>query len=72
MKHQFLIDESGEKWDDDYIDSLMTGDSLYLRYIMSKMSRRLSAINAERQAKGLDVLKEADGTVVEIVDPYAQ
>ena len=72
VKHQFLIDESGEKWDDDYIDSLMTGDSLYLRYIMSKMSRQLSAINAERQAKGLDVLKEADGTVVEIVDPYAQ
>ena len=71
MKHQFLIGETGDKWDDEYIDKLMTGDSSYLEYMMRKMARRLREVNAERAAQGLDPLTEADGTPVEIYDPYA-
>ncbi|MGN0280856.1 MAG: DUF4843 domain-containing protein [Prevotella sp.] len=71
VKHQFLISETGEKWDDEYIDKLMTGDANYLDYICRKMARRLREVNAERQAQGLDVLREADGTPVDIYDPYA-
>lgn len=70
VKHQFLIEQSGNKWDDEYIDSLMNGDGDYLMYICKKMSKRLKEVNAERVAQGLDVLKEADGTVVEIEYPY--
>lgn len=71
VKHQFLINETGDKWDDEYIDKLMTGDSSYLEYMMRKMARRLREVNAERAAQGLDPLTEADGTPVEIYDPYA-
>ena len=65
------IEQTGKKWDDEYIESLIKGDSNYLKYLVRKMSARLSEVNAERTAKGLDVLKEADGTIVEIVDVYA-
>lgn len=71
VKHQFLIEQTGKKWDDEYIESLIKGDSNYLKYLVRKMSKRLDEVNAERVAKGLDVLKEADGTIVEIVDVYA-
>lgn len=71
VKHQFLINETGEKWDDDYIDGLMTGDDMYLMYMLGKMSRRLDEVNAQRIAQGQEVLQEADGTVVTIFDPYA-
>ena len=71
VKHQFLIDETGKKWDDEYITSLLEGDSNYLTYMVRKMSKRLDEVNAERLAQGLDVLREADGTPVEIEDPYA-
>ena len=71
VKHQFLINETGDKWDDEFIDKLMTGDSNYLQYMYRKMAKRLREVNAERQAQGLDILREADGTPVEIYDPYA-
>ncbi len=70
VKHRFLIEETGEKWDDEYIDKLMTGDSEYLVYMTQKMSKRLAEVNAERAAQGKEPLAEADGTPVEIEDPY--
>lgn len=66
VKHQFLISETGEKWDDEYIDKLMTGDNMYLTYLAQKMTKRLAEVNAEREAKGQGPLAEADGTVVTI------
>ena len=66
VKHQFLIDQTGEPWDDEYIVALHDGDSAYLEYLMAKMQNQLDALNAERVAQGLDVLKEADGTEVYI------
>ena len=69
-KHQFLIDQTGQKWDDDYIESLMTGDSSYLAYLAQKLATRLAEVNAERQDQGLDVLREADGTEVSLAPSY--
>ena len=71
VKHQFLINETGEKWDDEYIDKLMTGDSMYLEYMQRKMAKCLREYNEQRLSQGLDVLREADGTEVVIEDPYA-
>ena len=68
VKHRFLIEETGEKWDDEYIDKLMTGDSEYLMYMTQKMTRRLEAVNAERATQGLPPLAEADGTPVVIME----
>jgi hypothetical protein len=64
VKHQFLIDHTGKKWDDDFIEQLMTGDSNYLQYLAQKMRADLVTLNAERAAKGLGDLSEADGTPV--------
>lgn len=66
VKHQFLIDQNGKAWDDDYIASLMEGDNNYLNYLLQEMQKALARVNAERQALGLDVLREADGTEVVI------
>lgn len=64
VKHQFLIDHTGWKWDDEYIDQLMRGDETYLAYLVQKLQGELAKCNAERKAQGLDVLREADGTEV--------
>ncbi|MBR1462234.1 MAG: DUF4843 domain-containing protein [Prevotella sp.] len=65
VKHQFLIEQTGKKWDDEFIETLMGGSSFdYIDYMMAKMEKRLAEVNAEREAQGLDVLKEEDGTVV--------
>lgn len=64
VKHKFLIEQTGEKWDDDYIDKLMTGDGGYLYYLIDKMNQRLEEVNAERAARGEGPLCEADGTLV--------
>lgn len=71
VKHNFLIEETGQKWDDEYIDGLMNGDGGYYTYMIRKMAKRLEQVNAERAAQGLDPLAEADGTPVTIIDPYA-
>ena len=72
VKHRFLIEKTGKAWDDDYIEELMGGDSNYIDYIQKKVTKLLEEENAHRQAQGLDVLKEADGTVVDFNDgnPY--
>lgn len=64
VKHKFLIDHTGKKWDNDYIDQLMTGDSNYLMYVLDKMATDLETLNNERAAQGLGELSEADGTIV--------
>ena len=66
VKHQFLIDHTGLKFDDEFIYKTMIEDlnDDYLSYLVKKMRKVLAEVNAERQAQGLDVLKEADGTEV--------
>ena len=52
VRHRFLIDVSGEKWDDEYVDSLVdtymlgNGDQGYLFYYAQKMYRALQEYNS--------------------------
>lgn len=70
VKHQFLIEHTGKPWDDDYIESLMTGDQSYLSYLIQKLQSELDELNEERAEEGLDPLSEADGTEVVIAQSY--
>lgn len=78
VKHQFMIEQTGFKWDDDYLYNVMgftssltysggtnsNYDSGFVTYIQQILIKKLQQVNAERVAQGLDVLKESDGTVV--------
>lgn len=66
IKHQWMIDNTGEKWDDEYIKSLWAGDSGYRDYLIGKLQKKLSAENEARAAQGLDPLCEADGSEIVI------
>jgi hypothetical protein len=66
VKHKFLIDVSGEAWDEAYIAELMAGDSGYVTYLADIYRLKLAELNAERAAEGLAPLSEADGSPVVI------
>lgn len=63
VKHQFMIDVTGDMWDDDYINSFID-DFGYVSYLKSKLRVALEEENARRAAQGLDPLAEADSTPV--------
>ncbi len=67
--HQFLIDQTGEPWDDEYINKAV-GDMGFINYIGGWLPRRLAEVNAERQAQGLGVLMEEDGVTPVACIPY--
>lgn len=62
--HQFMIDVTGEKWDEEYIDAI-SSDAGYIEYLGNYFPKKLEEVNAERVAAGLGVLCEEDGTPVE-------
>jgi len=78
VKHRWLIDQTGNKWDDDYISNTLgftssdtwedgvnsNYDGDYCSYLSQALSIRLAEYNAARLAEGLEVLKEEDGTTV--------
>ena len=64
VKHQLLIDWTGNPWDEEYIDEFLAGDSAYVNYIVDYCTQRLEEENAARLAQGLDVYREKDGTEV--------
>ncbi|OFY42722.1 MAG: hypothetical protein A2X18_13620 [Bacteroidetes bacterium GWF2_40_14] len=78
VKHQWLIEQTGNKWDNEYLSSVLgftssntstdgtnsNYDSGYCSYLSAALTKKLNAYNAARTAQGLDILKEADGTVV--------
>lgn len=66
--HRFIIDVTGEKWDDDYITSACS-DQGFLYYIGTWLKNKLDEVNAERAAQGLDPLMNDDGTPV-VVEPF--
>lgn len=57
-KHQWMIDVSGKRWDDDYIDNITTDE---FKYWISTFKRKLKEINAERAAQGLGPWCDEDG-----------
>lgn len=72
VKHQWLIEQTSEMWDDEYLRSigftptLPSGnfDLQYITYLRDELRKKLLAHNALLQSQGKAVLKEADGTVV--------
>ncbi len=81
VKHQFLIDITGKRWDDDYLynelgfasGEIMYGavpvtnanyDRSYVVFYAQTLRIKLQEYNQQRINQGLDVLKEADGTIV--------
>lgn len=63
VKHQFMIDVTGEKWDDDYIKSFIN-DYGYVTYLKSKLRTALDEENARRRAAGLGDLCEENGMLI--------
>lgn len=63
VKHQFMIDATGEMWDDDYINGFIN-DFGYASYLGSKLRVALDEENARRATQGLPPLAEADGTPI--------
>lgn len=68
VKHQFMIDNTKYKWDDDYLKSIgvhnSSVDQTFLIYIGNKLYKLLNELNAQRAAQGLPDLQEEDGTFV--------
>ena len=61
--HELLIQWSGNAWDDDYVKSIATSYD-YLSYLRDFFNEKLEEVNAERQAQGLDILREPNGDPV--------
>ena len=57
-KHQFMIDATGNAWDEAYIEEFMNGDSGYQTYMAAWLPQELERVNAERTSQGLDILRE--------------
>lgn len=70
VKHQFMIDVTGLKWDNDfllntlYISNFARMDQAYVTYLVSILQKKLKELNATRAAQGLGKLSEADGSIV--------
>lgn len=78
VKHQWLIEQTGNKWDDEYLSEILgftssststngtnsNYDSGYCSYLRAALIKKLTDYNSARTAQGLEVLKEDDGTVV--------
>lgn len=68
QKHLLMIEWTGDAWDEEYIEELVSGDAAYWHYMANWMKRKLEEENAKRLADPAigEVYKEADGkTVVE-------
>ncbi|MDR1272968.1 MAG: DUF4843 domain-containing protein [Odoribacteraceae bacterium] len=66
VKHKFLIDASGEAWDEAYITALVAMNTNYVNYLAAVYRLKLAELNAERAGQGLSPLGEADGNPVVI------
>jgi hypothetical protein len=64
VKHQLMIEWSGEAWDEEYLKELSNGDYGYVTYLSTWFSELLEEANAKRLAQGLEVYQEEDGTPV--------
>ncbi len=64
VKHRFMIDHTGMRWDEPFIQELLAGDTGYIRYLMMLLARELKEENAARAKQGLRPLAEEDGREV--------
>ncbi|MBD0835436.1 DUF4843 domain-containing protein [Aestuariibaculum suncheonense] len=58
VKHQLLIDATGQRWDDSFIELELTEE--YLGFYKNLAVLELNRINEEREAQGLHKLREDD------------
>lgn len=71
VKHMFMIEHSGDRWDDEYFikvlgyDNSSSVDQTYLKHLSNKFQNILDGVNADRQKENLDLLKEDDGSTVQ-------
>ena len=63
-KHELMIEWTGNAWDDAYLEELFGGDSGYVTYLGQWFQRKLAEENAAREAQGLDIYREPDGSPV--------
>lgn len=54
-RHEFMIEVTGEPWDDEFIGTLTLDDKNYYLYVFN---RELKRVNAERAAQGLPPLRD--------------
>lgn len=70
VKHQFMIDATGFRWDDNYLKNVLhvldfaQSDQTYIAYLAQLIQKKLTEYNAQRASQGLGKLTEADGTIV--------
>lgn len=64
VKHRFMIDHTGLRWDEPFISQLLDGDWGYIQYLMMLLARELDAENAARARQGLKALAEDNGKPV--------
>lgn len=55
VRHEFMIEVTGEAWDDDFIGTLDVDAKNYYLYVFN---RELKRVNAEREEQGLPPLRE--------------
>ena len=69
-KHRLMIEWTGKKWDKEYIEEFLTGDTAYLSYLISWFQKKLAEENALREEAGEDVYREKNGERVEFVTTW--
>lgn len=70
VKHRFIIDVSGEPWDDNFIRYYINNDLGAQTYYKEKFVAALNALNTERAAAGLPPLREdPDDATTNVVFP---
>lgn len=67
LKHQLLMEWTGNAWDEAYIADLLAGDKGYLTYLTRWLKEKLEEENAKRLEQGLDVYKEREEDGGEII-----
>lgn len=58
VKHKFMIDVTGLKWDNDFLETHLYGEQGYLTYLAQLCDKELRKENARRAEEGLPVLSE--------------
>ena len=58
VKHKFMIDVTGLKWDNEFLETHLYGEQGYLTYLAQLCDKELRKENARRAEQGLGVLSE--------------
>lgn len=67
VKHQFFIDFTNEKWDDEFWKEIYTGININeLYFLLDGLKKEISRINNEREANKLDPWKDENNILIEI------